>query len=109
MIGFSNEDINNPLAYIVENDVIMAALKRRLNCAPNKVNVHFNSFPKSFHNIGAETREMPSEHTWLTIGMNSEDKVHTQLLVSHDTSCIFYINCFSVSMNFRFSLCFCSL
>lgn len=85
MIAFTKDDMAEPLAYIVENDVILGALMRQLRCAPNKVDVRFRSLAKEYR---FPTAGQPKPHLdkqpWVEIDLGSDKKLRAQLLIGAD-------------------------
>ncbi|KAK7104264.1 ubiquinone biosynthesis monooxygenase COQ6, mitochondrial-like [Littorina saxatilis] len=87
MIAFSQEDMTEPLAWIVENDVILGAIMRRLRQAPNPVDIRFETSAKSFvipH--VSESWEEKSKHPWVKVELGGEKSIYTRLLVGADGS-----------------------
>ena len=81
MIAFSQEDMAEPLAHIVENDVILGAIMRRLRCAPTPVEVRFNSKVKSYVIPKVSQSGEADKHPWVKLDLGEGGSIHTQFLV----------------------------
>lgn len=84
MIAFSQEDMTDPLAHIVENDVILGAIMQQLRKAPNKVEIKFQSSAKSYNIPGvAETRES-TKRPFVRVELKDGSFLNAQLLIGAD-------------------------
>ncbi|XP_076463518.1 ubiquinone biosynthesis monooxygenase COQ6, mitochondrial-like [Babylonia areolata] len=84
MIAFSKEDMTEPLAYIVENDVILGAIMRRLRSAPNPVEVRFKTSAKAFNIPYVAEAEQTSKHPWVGMDLGQGKSIRTRLLIGAD-------------------------
>lgn len=83
MIAFSNDNMSEPLAYIVENDIILGAIMQQLRSAPNPVDIRFQTAAKAFTIPGkTEPRETTDKHPWVKVELQNGEHIYTQLLVS---------------------------
>ncbi|KAL8580732.1 hypothetical protein ACOMHN_018404 [Nucella lapillus] len=83
MIAFSQEDMSEPLAHIVENDLILGAIMRKLRSAPNPVEVRFSSSAKAFSIPHVTESEQSDKHPWVKVDLG-EGAIRTQLLIGAD-------------------------
>lgn len=74
--------MSDNLAYIVENDVIQEAIKRKLDSLKDRVNVKYGTYAKSFVIPGA-TKNQDSNHnnSWVSMDLSDESSLRTKLLV----------------------------
>ena len=73
--------MTEPLAYIVENDVILGAIMRRLRSARNPVEVRFETYAKGYHIPGVSQSGETSKHPWVKLELNKNTSIDTRLLV----------------------------
>lgn len=103
VITFNDEELMNDLAYIVENDVILEAIRRQLSSLSDRVEVRYQTSAKSYIIPGSTPgHDNVDQNTWVTIETDKGQKIQTKLLVSvlplHEeieikrTKFIFYIN-----------------
>ncbi|KAG7275431.1 hypothetical protein CRUP_033164 [Coryphaenoides rupestris] len=82
LITFDKEDLQGEMAYIVENDVVVAALTRQLDSLPGNVEVKYRSrvvkytWPMSHQSADA----VP----WVQVTLASGETLHTRLLIGAD-------------------------
>ncbi|XP_041355137.1 ubiquinone biosynthesis monooxygenase COQ6, mitochondrial-like isoform X2 [Gigantopelta aegis] len=82
LITFNNEELTNSLAYIVENDVILAAIMKRLKAA-NVVDIRYNSQAKSFV-IPTRGDSSSKRNSWVGLELANGDVLQTKLLIGAD-------------------------
>lgn len=71
------------LAYIVENDVILEAIRRRLSTLSEKVEVRYQTSAKSYIVPGSTPgHEGVDQNTWVTIETDKGNIIQTKLLVN---------------------------
>lgn len=84
MITFNNEDLNDNLAYIVENDVIQEAVKK---CLPSSdtLTIRYKTTAKSYTIPGITPgyKEL-DQNCWVTVELVDGSKIKTKLLVGAD-------------------------
>ncbi|XP_050404132.1 ubiquinone biosynthesis monooxygenase COQ6, mitochondrial [Patella vulgata] len=83
LITFNNEDLNDDLAYIVENDVILAAIMNRLNAAGDNVEIHYSTSATSYKFPG-EIDDEGNKESWLTVNLSNGQSLRTDLLIGAD-------------------------
>ncbi|CAL8272652.1 unnamed protein product [Merluccius merluccius] len=82
LITFDKENLQDEMAYIVENDVVVAALTRQLDSLPDNVKVKYRSrvvkytWPMSYQ----ATDAVP----WVQVTLASGETLHTRLLIGAD-------------------------
>ena len=82
MITFNNDDLNDNLAYIVENDVIIEAVKRCLPKSDN-LNIRYETSAKSYIIPGVTPgHDGLDQNSWVTVGLGDGSQIKTKLLVS---------------------------
>ncbi|CAL1529407.1 unnamed protein product [Lymnaea stagnalis] len=83
MITFNNQDMSESLAYIVENDVILAAIMRSLKRMSDKVEVRYKTRATAFSNIdGKDPSEVKLPYVGLTL--NDGTVLKAKLLIGAD-------------------------
>ncbi|KAK3780653.1 hypothetical protein RRG08_028101 [Elysia crispata] len=83
MITFNNSDMSEPLAYIVENDVILAAIMRALKNVKNQVEIRYETNATAFNLPGrgdSEEAKMP----YVKLNLNDGSVLKTKLLIGAD-------------------------
>ncbi|XP_063429191.1 ubiquinone biosynthesis monooxygenase COQ6, mitochondrial-like isoform X2 [Mytilus trossulus] len=84
MITFNNDDLNDNLAYIVENDVILEAVKRSLPNSQN-LNIKYNTSAKSYIIPGITPgHDSLDQNSWVTVQLNDGSEIKTKLLIGAD-------------------------
>ncbi|CAL8300207.1 unnamed protein product [Boreogadus saida] len=82
LITFDKEDLQDEMAYIVENDVVVAALTRQLDSLPDNVKVKYRSrvvqytWPTPYQSDGG----VP----WVQVTLASGETLNTRLLIGAD-------------------------
>ena len=84
MIAFSQEDMTEPLAHIVENDVILGAIMRRLRRARNPVEVRFETSATGYHIPGVSQSGETNKHPWVKLELSGGQSIDTRLLVRRE-------------------------
>nr|KAG5711868.1 hypothetical protein BaRGS_026309 [Batillaria attramentaria] len=84
MIAFSQEDMTEPLAHIVENDVILGAIMRCLRKAPNKVDVRFQASAKAYHIPSVAEDGESTKHPFVRVELQDGQLLDTKLLIGAD-------------------------
>ncbi|XP_025104972.1 ubiquinone biosynthesis monooxygenase COQ6, mitochondrial-like [Pomacea canaliculata] len=85
MITFGQEELMEPLAFIVENDVILAAILKCLEQAPVSVNIRYRTSALSFQMPGLEASgKTRSKHPWVTVSLPGGKEIKTPLLIGAD-------------------------
>lgn len=83
VITFNDEELMNDLAYIVENDVILEAIRRQLSSLSDRVEVRYQTSAKSYIIPGSTPgHDNVDQNTWVTIETDKGQKIQTKLLVS---------------------------
>lgn len=83
VITFNDEELMNDLAYIVENDVILEAIRRQLSSLSDRVEVRYQTSAKSYIIPGSTPgHDSVDQNTWVTIETDKGQKIQTKLLVS---------------------------
>ena len=81
MITFNNDDLNDNLAYIVENDVILEAVKRCLPSSDNLI-IKYQTSAKSYTIPGITPgHDGLDQNSWVTVEIGDGSKIKTKLLV----------------------------
>lgn len=84
IITFNNDDLNDNLAYIVENDVILEAVKRSLPKSHN-LNIKYNTSAKSYIIPGITPgHDGLDQNSWVTVQLNDGSEIKTKLLIGAD-------------------------
>ncbi|XP_059157238.1 ubiquinone biosynthesis monooxygenase COQ6, mitochondrial-like [Physella acuta] len=83
LITFNNEDMTDSLAYIVENDVILAAIMKALKAMKDRVEVRYETKAVSFSNISCEN-STESRFPYVEMTLNDGSTLKTKLLVGAD-------------------------
>lgn len=74
----------NDLAYIVENDVILEALRQRLSALSDRVEVQYQTAAKSYVIPGSTPgHDGVDQNTWVTIETDKGQSIQTKLMVSY--------------------------
>lgn len=82
VITFNDEELMNDLAYIVENDVILEAIRRQLSSLSDRVEVRYQTSAKSYIIPGSTPgHDNVDQNTWVTIETDKGQKIQTKLLV----------------------------
>ncbi|KAI1895528.1 hypothetical protein AGOR_G00107180 [Albula goreensis] len=82
LITFDKENLEDEMAYIVENDVIVAALTKQLDTLPDQVNVQYRTkvvkytWPKSY--------QVADSIPWVQVKLASGETLQTKLLIGAD-------------------------
>ena len=95
LITFNHEDMSEQMAYVVENDIILEAITRRLERLSDRVEVLYNTRVQS---IDIPSAASTQNNTWVTLKLHDGKLLKTKLLVgtsgvSHD---IWHLNCSTV-------------
>ena len=80
MIAFNQEDMAEQMAYVVENDVILEAITRRLETLSDRVEVLYNTRVKHIDIPGPENSQ---PNTWVNLELQDGKSLKTKLLVIH--------------------------
>lgn len=80
MISFNNNDMMDNLAWIVENDIVVEALRRSLASVKDRVEVRYQSSVKNY-TLPHEGRESSSENSLVQVHLENGDILNTRLLV----------------------------
>lgn len=92
MITFNNDDLNDNLAYIVENDVILEAVKRSFPKSHN-LNIKYNTSAKSYIIPGITPgHDGLDQNSWVTVQLNDGSEMKTKLLVSICSRFVLYLH-----------------
>ncbi|XP_046372981.2 ubiquinone biosynthesis monooxygenase COQ6, mitochondrial-like [Haliotis rufescens] len=83
MITFNNDDMAEPLAYIVENDIILAALMQRLSEVGDRVEIRYRTKPKAYELPGVKDFSS-KQHPLVGVELESGDVIRTRLLIGAD-------------------------
>ena len=81
MITFNNSDMSEPLAYIVENDVILAAIMRALKNVKNQVEIRYETNATAF-NLPGRGDSKEAKMPYVKLNLNDGSVLKTKLLVS---------------------------
>lgn len=85
VITFNDEELMNDLAYIVENDVILEAIRRQLSSLSDRVEVRYQTSAKSYIIPGSTPgHDNVDQNTWVTIETDKGQKIQTKLLIGAD-------------------------
>ena len=85
LITFSNDDINDSLAYIVENDLISSALLKELEDMSDTASVRFNSKVKKYRlpkKARRQSDDGKEDSRLVEVVLENGDKISCKLLVS---------------------------
>ncbi|RUS73602.1 hypothetical protein EGW08_018645 [Elysia chlorotica] len=85
IITFNNSDMSEPLAYIVENDVILAAIMKALKHVKNKVEIHYETKATAFNLPGSGDSE-EAKLPYVKLTLNNGSVIKTKLLIGADGS-----------------------
>ena len=80
MITFNQEDMAEQMAYVVENDIILEAITRRLETLSDRVEVLYNTKVKHIDIPGPESSQ---PNTWVNLELQDGKSLKTKLLVIH--------------------------
>lgn len=83
MITFSNSDMSEPLAYIVENDIILAAIMRALKTKQDRVEIRYETKAEVFDLPGSGDSE-EAKKPYVKLTMNDGSVLKTKLLIGAD-------------------------
>jgi len=81
MITFQNEDMLEPLAYVVENDILQAAIDDIIDSTTN-VTRYNNALVSQYRMPNKEFQE--EESPWVRITLASEENIETRLVIGAD-------------------------
>lgn len=85
LITFNDEELMNDLAYIVENDVISEAIRRRLSAISDRVEIQYQTSAKSYIIPGATPgHDDVDQNTWVTIETDKGQRIQSKLLIGAD-------------------------
>ncbi|XP_005111749.1 ubiquinone biosynthesis monooxygenase COQ6, mitochondrial [Aplysia californica] len=82
LITFNNPDMTDSLAYIVENDVILAGIMRALKAQGNRVEIRYGTKVETFSLPGKEEDNIKLPYVGLQLSDGSE--LRTKLLIGAD-------------------------
>jgi len=83
MIGFQHDDMNESLAYIVENDIVQAAIDQQVHGAADRVEVKYESPVESYHFPSSDSF-VEGESSLAEVTLKSGETIHTQLVIGAD-------------------------
>ncbi|XP_063058441.1 ubiquinone biosynthesis monooxygenase COQ6, mitochondrial [Engraulis encrasicolus] len=85
LIAFEKENLQEEMAYIVENDVIVAALTTQLQTLSDRVNVRYRSRVTRYDWPGSYSLADASPSSpWVQVTLASGEVLHTKLLIGAD-------------------------
>ncbi len=79
MITFSNDDMSEDLACLVENDVILEGILRQLEPLESQIEIRHNSLVKQYKL--PQNNRSSSNTRWAQVILNNGDHVQARLLV----------------------------
>merc|ERR1712241_1365018 len=82
MITFNNPNMTESLAYLVENDIILAGIMRALNSLGNRVEIRYNTKVEEFSIPGKEADGVKLPYVGLKL--NDGSVLRTKLLIGAD-------------------------
>ncbi|ESP02270.1 hypothetical protein LOTGIDRAFT_224896 [Lottia gigantea] len=83
LITFNNEDLCDNLAYIVENDVILGAIMKRLKATGDNVDIKFNTKATNYRFPG-EKDENDHKESLVSLELSNGQTLQTNLLIGAD-------------------------
>lgn len=82
LITFDNEDMQEEMAYIVENDVIVAALNRQLDALSESVEVQYQAKVVKYH--WPRSHQTGDSIPWVQLTLADGQRLQTKLLIGAD-------------------------
>lgn len=79
LITFSQEDMSEQMAYVVENDIILEAITRRLERLADRVDVLYNT---RVQKIEIPSQTSSQTNSWVNLKLHDGNCLKTKLLVS---------------------------
>ncbi|KAI8784546.1 ubiquinone biosynthesis monooxygenase COQ6 mitochondrial [Biomphalaria glabrata] len=83
MITFNNDDMTEALAYIVENDIILAGIMKALKSFKDRVEVRYQAKATSYSNIDSQSVSS-TKLPYVEMTLNDGSKLRTKLLIGAD-------------------------
>ena len=83
LIAFTQNDLLDNLAYIVENDLIQESIQRSIEEAGDRVEMRYGVKIQGYTLAGKAAVEPTTENRWTQVHLETGETINTRLLVRH--------------------------